>query len=107
MIIAIDFDGTIVEHEYPKIGKIKEGAKEAIQAFKDRGHHIIINTCRKGKEEAEAKEWMIMNGIPFDEFNEPVEGYDLGTRKLYADIYIDDKAVRFSNNWADLKTWIV
>ena len=107
MIIAVDFDGTIVEHEYPGIGKIKKGAKEALLAFKERGHHIIIYTCRKGKEEAGAREWLIKNGIPFDELNEPIEGYDLGTRKIYADVYIDDRAVRFSNNWNDLMTWIV
>ena len=51
MIIAIDFDGTIVEHEYPEIGPLKEGAVKALKAFKKAGHKIAIWTCRKGQEE--------------------------------------------------------
>jgi len=106
MIVSIDFDGTIADHKYPKIGKIKPGAVEAIKAIKSRGHQIIIFTCRAGKEEQEMREWLIMNGIPFDEINSPIEGFDLGSRKVYADVYIDDKGVRFNNNWEEISKWL-
>ncbi len=46
MKIYLDFDGTVVEHEYPKIGKYNEGAFEVIKKLQDAGHEIILNTYR-------------------------------------------------------------
>jgi len=106
MIIAVDFDGTIVNHEYPEIGPLKEGAVEALKAFKKAGHKILVWTCRQGVEERQVRAFMIENKIPFDTINTPVPGYDLGTRKVYADVYIDDKGMRFEENWNELKELI-
>ena len=106
MIIAVDFDGTVVEHHYPKIGPIKTGAKEALQAFHKAGHKIVIWTCRAGKEEKEVRAFLTSNEIPFDTINNPIMGADLGTRKIYADLYIDDKGIRFDDNWDDLRRLI-
>lgn len=103
MIIAVDFDGTIVEHEFPDIGPLKEGAVEALKALKKAGHQIIIWTCRKGEEERQLRMFLREKKIPFDTINTPIPGFDLGTRKVYADIYIDDKGVRFEENWNELK----
>ena len=44
MVIAIDFDGTVVDHEYPEIGRLKPGAVKALKAFKKAGHQIAIWT---------------------------------------------------------------
>ena len=107
MIIGVDFDGTVVEHEYPKIGPLKEGAKEALKAFTKAGHKIAIWTCRQGSEERDVRVFLLNNGIPFDTINTPVPGFDLGTRKIYADIYIDDKGMRFEDNWDVLRKLIV
>jgi len=107
MIISVDFDGTIVEHEYPKIGSLKPGAKEALKAFHKAGHKIAIWSCRQGAQEREVRLFMINHDIPFDTINTPVPGYDLGTRKIYADIYIDDKGMRFEDNWDILRQLIV
>lgn len=107
MIIAVDFDGTVVEHEYPSIGRLKPGAKEALKAFKKAGHKIVIWTCRQGEEEREVRLFLTENDLPFDTVNTPAAGADLGTRKIYADVYIDDKGLRFEDNWAEIRRLIV
>jgi hydroxymethylpyrimidine pyrophosphatase-like HAD family hydrolase len=106
MIIAVDFDGTVVDHRYPEIGDLKAGAKDALKAFKKAGHKIAIWTCRAGKEELAVRQFLIQNDIPFDSINTAVPGTDLGTRKIYADVYIDDKALRFEDNWGEIKRLI-
>ncbi len=103
MIIAVDFDGTIVAHKYPKIGGLKPGAKEALQAFRAAGHKIIIWTCRAGQEEKDVRAFLQAHDIPFDTVNNPIMGADLGTRKVYADLYIDDKGVQFDENWDEIQ----
>ncbi len=103
MIIAIDFDGTLVDHQYPEIGALKPGAKEAMIAFQKAGHKIAIWTCRAGEQEQAVRRFLVENGIPYDSINSAVPGTDLGTRKIYADVYIDDKAIRFEDNWSELR----
>jgi len=107
MIIAVDFDGTVVEHQYPAIGPLKEGAKETLLAFRKAGHKIAIWTCRAGKEEQDVRRFLVDNGLPFDSINTAVPGTDLGTRKIYADVYIDDKAIRYEDNWKEIRRLIV
>jgi hypothetical protein len=46
MKIYLDFDGTVVEHEYPKIGRCNFGCFEIIKKLQDAGHEIILNTMR-------------------------------------------------------------
>ena len=103
MIIAVDFDGTVVEHQYPDIGPLKPGAKEALKAFKLAGHKIAIWTCRMGQEEKDVRAFLSVNDIPFDTINNPIMGADLGTRKIYADLYIDDKGLHFDDNWDEIR----
>ncbi len=107
MIIAVDFDGTIVNHEYPHIGPLKEGAEKALRAFRKAGHKIIIWTCRHSENEKAVRDFLTKENIPFDTINMPIPGSDLGTRKLYADIYIDDKGIRYSDNWDEIRQLIV
>ena len=49
LVIAIDFDGTIVEEGYPNIGAMRKGAYKYIRKLVNEGHFIIINTCRSGE----------------------------------------------------------
>lgn len=104
MIIAVDFDGTIAEHEYPNIGALKPGAKETINKWYDAGHKIIIWTCRMNKEAEEAKQFLIDNGINFHTLNENANPSDEFNPepKVFAHLYIDDRGFRFTDdkyNW--------
>ena len=107
MIIAVDFDGTIVEHEYPKIGKTKLFAFETLKALQEKGHILILWTYRAGKELDEAVEFCKKNGIEFYAVNKnyPEEEYVEGeiSRKINADIYIDDRNVGGFLDWG--KIW--
>ncbi len=99
--IAIDFDGCLCENAFPEIGQVKpihEQVHEAVKLLKKEGNKIILWTCREDKEErkylTEAVEWCKEQGIEFDYINEnPDNPYGDWGRKLYADIYIDDKAI--------------
>ena len=106
MTIAVDFDGTIVDHEYPKIGKPKLFAFETLKALQDRGDQLILWTYRAGKELDEAVEFCKNNGIEFYAVNKnyPEEVYDETiSRKIIADIYIDDRNVGGFPGWS--KIW--
>lgn len=111
MIIAIDFDGTIVEDKFPEIGEMRDGAKEAINQLYADGYEIIIWSCRNGINKARAIEWLAMNGIKYHKFNESsyhnLKAHDFkDTRKVYADIYIDDKMLTKLPTWDEIY-WIV
>jgi len=101
MIIAIDFDGTIVTDAFPEIGKPVWQAFEALHAFKEEGHQLILWTCRTDLPEraylTEAVEFCRERGIEFDAVNDNLPGapfIDKGNcRKVYADYYIDDKSL--------------
>ena len=107
MIIAIDFDGTIVTDQYPAIGQLKPNAKEVIQQLKAEGHYIIIWTCRANDAMHHVHEFLIEQQIPFDRINknnpENVKQYGSDTRKVYADVYIDDKGLHeLPEDWIDI-----
>ena len=91
--IAVDFDGTCVTHEYPKVGK-DIGAVPVLKKLTDSGHKIILNTMRSGKELAAAIKWFIDNDIPLFGANEnPTQKSWTTSPKVYADLYIDDAAL--------------
>jgi len=73
MILAIDFDGTIVDHQYPEIGDLKPNAVETIQQWHNAGHQIIIWTCRHTDSDIiPMKEFLNENKIPYDAINDNV-----------------------------------
>ncbi|MCK5029629.1 MAG: hypothetical protein KAR57_08340 [Bacteroidales bacterium] len=105
MTIAVDFDGTIVDHEYPEIGKPKLFVFETLKALQEKGHQLILWTYRAGKELDEAVEYCRKNGIEFYAVNKnyPEEIYDDSiSRKIIADIYIDDRNVGGFVNWSEI-----
>lgn len=102
MIIAVDFDGTIVEHRYPAIGKEIPFAIETIKALQKKQHRIILWTFRAGKELDEAVGFCQRRGIEFYAVNKsyPEEQFDEHiSRKINADLYIDDR------NFGGLPAW--
>lgn len=102
LTIAVDFDGTIVEHKYPKIGKELPFAFETLKALQAKGHRLILWTYRAGKELEEAVEYCKENKIEFFAINKnyPEEEYDDSlSRKILADIYIDDRNFGGMPDW--------
>ncbi|HSH50611.1 MAG TPA: hypothetical protein VK982_02705 [Bacteroidales bacterium] len=103
MKIAVDFDGTIVDHEYPEIGKPKLFAFETLKALHDKGALLIMWTFRAGKELEEAVEFCKKNGVEFYAVNKnyPEETFDNSiSRKINADIYIDDRNLGGFPGWS-------
>lgn len=101
--IAVDFDGTIVEHLYPEIGKEKLFAFEALREMQKRGFKLILWTVRSGKELEEAVEFCRNKGVEFYAVNKnyPEEVIDeTFVRKIEADIYIDDRNVGGFPGWS-------
>jgi hypothetical protein len=95
MVIAIDFDDTIAYSNYPDILGIKPNAAEVIGKMHNEGNDIIVWTCRLGEplEMAEAflKENKILHHTVNKHIQRIMDKYGNDTRKIYADVYIDDK----------------
>ena len=105
MKIAVDFDGTIVEHKYPQIGKEQLFAFETIKQLIKQKHQLILWTYRAGKELDEAVEYCRENGVEFFavNMNYPEEHYDGSiSRKIDADVYIDDRNVGGFLGWSTI-----
>lgn len=105
MKIAVDFDGTIVDHEYPEIGKPKIFAFETLKALQDKGVLLILWTFRADKELDEAVEFCKKNGVEFYAVNKnyPEEVYDETiSRKINADLYIDDRNIGGFPGWSNV-----
>ncbi len=106
VIIAVDFDGTIVEHAYPAIGKEMLFAFATLKALQDKGHKLILWTFRVGDTLDEAVDYCKQNGIEFYAVNKsyPEEEYThIVSRKINADIFIDDRNIGGFPGWS--KIW--
>lgn len=93
MDIAIDFDGTCVRHEYPKVGS-DIGAVPVLKRLVSEGHNLILYTMRSGSELTDAVKWFLVNGIPLYgvQYN-PEQAKWTASNKCYAQLYIDDAAL--------------
>lgn len=114
-IIAVDFDGTLCEDEFPKIGR---AIKETIDRFhreKRNGSRMILYTCRAGDNLQEALDWCSEKGLEFDAVNENLQEnidiYGIDTRKVFAHEYWDDRNIRLPHlshpdeEASELKSW--
>ena len=104
MTIAIDFDGTIVEHKYPKIGDEIPFATDTLKMLIKDGHRLILWSVREGDLLQEAVDWCHARGVEFWAVNKdyPEEEKDKNnhfSRKLKADMFIDDR------NFGGLPDW--
>lgn len=97
MIIAVDFDGTLCVESYPEIGAPNLKLIRMLRKKQELGDKLILWTCRAGNKLDEAVEWCRMQGLYFDAVNdnlpEMVELWGNNSRKITADIYIDDKSM--------------
>jgi hypothetical protein len=109
MRIAVDFDGTIVEHAYPKIGRPIEGAIESLLQLQSEGHQLILWTYRTGELLNDAVEYCRKNGIEFYAVNsdEPNEiWHPESNRLIRADVFIDDRNIGGLLPWSEVSAII-
>jgi trehalose-6-phosphatase len=100
MIIAIDFDGTIVDHKFPDIGPLVPGAIEGIKDIQSRGHTVMLWTMRSNYLSdgvdtlKQAVDFCATHGVVFDYVNNNTKQWSwTNSNKQYAHIYIDDAAL--------------
>lgn len=104
MIIAVDFDGTIVTHDYPRIGKPIPFAIDTLKKLQADGHQLILWSVREGELLQEAVDYCQQKGLEFYAVNASFpEERQLSTadtpRKIIADIYIDDRNLGGLPDW--------
>lgn len=103
MIVAVDFDGVLCRDEFPGIGAPNYSMISLVREIIDAGHEVVLWTSRADDRLVEAVRWCEDRGLHFCAVNENApsnraryEGeYPNGTRKVYADVYLDDKDPRF------------
>ena len=104
MIIAVDFDGTIVEHAYPEIGReIPFAIDTLIRVQKEDRHQLVLWTVREGRLLEDAVEYCRKKGLEFYAVNKnfPEEEIEIkgGCRKINAEMYIDDRNIGGLPDW--------
>lgn len=107
MLIAVDFDGTIVRHRYPEIGEEIPFAVETLKMLVEERHRLILWTVREGQLLDDAVEWCRKRGLEFYAINRdyPEEDVTLNehfTRKLKVDLWIDDRNVGGLPDWGTI-----
>ena len=107
MIIAVDFDGTIVEHRYPAIGEEKPFAIETLKMLIRDRHQLILWSVREGQLLDDAVQWCRERGVEFWAVNRDYPEEDPRhnqhfSRKLKADIFIDDRNLGGLPDWGTI-----
>lgn len=103
--LAIDFDGTLVEDRYPKIGKPILFAFDTLKKLQENGHRLILWTYRKGRALDEAVQFCKNQGIEFYAINMsfPEEKWNpKDSRKIDADFFIDDRNIGGLKSWGEI-----
>ena len=106
MLIAVDFDGTIVEDQFPQIGRPKIFAFETLREIQKHRHNLILWTERSGKDLEAAVEFCAKNGIEFYSVNAsyPEEKYDPSeaSRKIICDVFVSHKNLGGMKSWGEV-----
>lgn len=103
MTIAVDFDGTIVEHRYPEIGREIPFATDTLKLLAKEGHRLILWSVREGRLLDEAVEWCRERGLEFyavnKDYPEETKEDNNFSRKLKVEMFIDDRNVGGLPDW--------
>lgn len=105
LTIAVDFDGTIVEHAYPDIGDEIPFAIHTLKTLQGKGHRLILWTYRSGETLQKAIDFCTQRGLEFYAVNKsyPEEKMsDQASRKILADLYIDDRNIGGIPSWPEI-----
>ncbi len=107
MVIAVDFDGTIVEDRYPEIGAEQPFATETLRMLIRDRHRLILWTVREGRCLEEAIEWCRERGVEFYAVNKDYPEEEISknnhfSRKIKADFFIDDRGIGGLPEWGEI-----
>ncbi len=108
MIIAVDFDGTIVEHRYPEIGRERPFAIETLKMLIADHHRLILWSVREGQLLEDAVKWCKDRGVEFYAVNKDypeengTENNNHFSRKLKVDLFIDDRNIGGLPDWGTI-----
>lgn len=96
-VIAVDFDGTLCENSWPGIGEPRHAIINWMRYLRKQGHKVILWTCREGIPLVDAIVWCADYGLFFNAVNDNLEEhkkkFNGNSRKIFADFYVDDKAI--------------
>ena len=103
MIIAVDFDGVLCSNKFPEIGEANTEIVESVKQLIQDGHEVVLWTTRNGEELTAAVDWCGERGLHFCNVNGPAPSnaaeyrnrYPTESRKIYADVYIDDHSIEY------------
>lgn len=104
-IAIIDFDGTLCKFAFPDVGPIEPNVREALETLKAAGYTIKIHSCRTAAYWGQENERRIHINLIQDfmeKYNLPYDDFILNADKPIADVYIDDRAIRYENNWLEI-----
>ncbi|MBC8147438.1 MAG: hydrolase [Bacteroidetes bacterium] len=103
LVVAVDFDGTIVEHDFPRIGNPLPNAFKALKELQKMGHILILWTCRTNDYLREAADYCEQNSVKFDYLNDNASGSfkdkSFAYPKIYYDVCIDDRNIGGFIGW--------
>ena len=107
MLIAVDFDGTIVTHKYPEIGEEIPFAIDTLKMLRQDGHRLILWSVREGRLLKEAVDYCRQRGLEFYAVNrdypeETTESNPHFSRKLKVDLFIDDRNLGGLPDWGTI-----
>lgn len=106
MLIAVDFDGTIVEHRYPEIGPEIPFAIQTLKMLQKEGHRLVLWSVREGKLLEDAVDFCRERGLEFysvnSNYTEEQTDHQNFSRKLKADVFIDDRNVGGMLDWGNI-----
>ena len=104
-VLAVDLDGTLLKDDHPALGKPIPGLDAVLKAVRAAGWVVVIWTVRT--EDSKIRKYLEEEGIPFDYINENPYGPAGGSRKIYADVYLDNRAIQFDGETKGLAEKIV
>ena len=107
-VIAVDFDGTIVRHDFPEIGPEVPGALAVLDDLHEAGHTLLLHTARTEEYLFKAEEWCRAVGIHFDNYQDFIMNASWGhnNRKIAADYFIDDRGAGVPLNHDNTVDWV-
>lgn len=108
-VIAVDFDGCLCTRHWPDIGNPNRQLIRMLKMARSKGSKVILWTCREGKDLEDAVKWCERYGLMFDAVNENLPEmnalFNNNSRKIGADVYIDDKAIKVEYTDDESRFW--